>query len=883
MFGFTKRPLFLIAWKNLKTYPVRIFLTTSSIILGVAVIIASNIFSESNKSAFDNLFTGIYEGVDLVVQPVQEDFAQGFSGDGGQGPISFEVKKIPDDKIQEIQNLPSVKAAWGEILGYAQYIKFGPRKDCHALVQDCPRETILVQNGFAPTFGAAWDNNPYAAQWSLVEGEPPTNIKEVVMDVLTAENHGFAVGDFVTVLAGATPATFTISGIAEFANVGSPGGATFALFEFTTAQKLLDSQGKVNLINVVVEDNYDVNEVKDQIANLDRENLSVINAQEAAAEQADSIKQGLDFFNTILNVFAGIAIFVGAFIIQNTFRILLLQRTKELSLLRALGTSKRQIYRLVISESLFMSIVGSGLGIGLGIGLAVAVKEGLQYFEFGLPEGPLVLTTEAALTGLAIGITVTILSSLLPARKASQVSPMEAIRDSISTPKAKSLFIRLIFGTLISTLGFGMLFGVLFEFLDLPTLSSLQQVGFGAGIIFIGISVITPSITKPFVFVFEKLYNLIFGILGKLATENSKRTPRRTASTASALMIGLTLISLANVITTSFKAQAETLISEVILADYQVSAANVFASPGIPTGLSEELLELDEVTKLSRTRATVVGYNQRPLILGAVDETVFDLVKTDDIEGSREGFLEKDTIGILKQTAERESLSVGDEVLLTIPEQGEKAFTVSYIFDWTTQPPAEFFVLLENNSFFSDESLDTELYFNVNEKTPEVEEKINSIVDGYPGVEIRDEDGLVEEANNQIQLLLNVIYGFLSISIFVALFGITNTLSLSVYERTREIGLMRAIGTYRKQIRRMIFIESSIISIFGAALGTGLGIFFAWSLIQTLADDGFTVFAVSIQQTFLWIGISIIAGVVAAILPAIRASRQNILEAISYE
>ena len=883
MFGFTKRPLFLIAWKNLKTYPVRIFLTTSSIILGVAVIIASNIFSESNKSAFDNLFTGIYEGVDLVVQPIQEDFAQGFSGDGGQGPISFEVKKIPDEKIQEIENLPSVKAAWGEVLGYAQFIKFGPRQDCHALVKECPRETILIQNGFAPTFGAAWDSNPYAQQWALVEGQPPTNIKEVVMDVVTAENHGFAVGDKVTVLAGATPATFTVTGIAEFANVGSPGGATFALFEFKTAQRLLDSRGKVDLINVVIEDNFDINDVKNQITNLDAENLNVINAQEAAAEQADSIKQGLDFFNTILNVFAGIAIFVGAFIIQNTFRILLLQRTKELSLLRALGTSKRQIYRLVISESLFMSVIGSGLGIGLGIGLAVAVKAGLQYFEFGLPDGPLVLTSEAALIGLAIGITVTILSSLLPARKASQVSPMEAIRDSVSTPKGKSLFVRLVFGSLISTVGFGMLFGVLFEFLDLPTLSALQQVGFGAGIIFIGISVITPSITKPFVFLFEKIYNLLFGILGKLATENSKRTPRRTASTASALMIGLTLISLANVITTSFKAQAETLISEVILADYQVSAANVFASPGIPTGLSEELLELEEVTKLSRTRATVVGYNQRPLILGAVDETVFDLVKTDDIEGSREDFLKKDTIGILRPTAEREELSVGDEVSLTIPEEGEKVFTVSYIFDWTTQPPAEFFVLLENNSFFTDESLDTELYFNVNEKTPELEAKINAIVDGYPGVEIRDEDGLVEEANNQIQLLLNVIYGFLSISIFVALFGITNTLSLSVYERTREIGLMRAIGTYRKQIRRMIFIESSIISIFGAALGTGLGIFFAWSLIQTLADEGFTVFAVSIPQTLLWIGIAIIAGVIAAILPAIRAARQNILEAISYE
>ena len=871
MFGFTKRPLFLIAWKNLKTYPVRIFLTTSSIILGVAVIIASNIFSESNKSAFDNLFTGIYEGVDLVVQPIQEDFAEGFSGDGGQGPISFDVKKIPDQRIEEISNLPSVKAAWGEVLGFAQFIKI------------VDGETVLISNGFAPTFGAAWDSNPYAAQWSLVKGNPPTNTKEVVMDVVTAENHDFSVGDRVTVLAGATPASFTIVGIAEFANVGAPGGATFALFEFRTAQKLLDSRGEVDLINVVIENNYDINDVKAEITKLDSENLNVINAQEAAAEQADSIKQGLDFFNTILNVFAGIAIFVGAFIIQNTFRILLLQRTKELSLLRALGTSKRQIYRLVISESLFMSVIGSGLGIALGIGLAVAVKEGLQYFEFGLPDGPLVLTTEAAITGLIIGITVTILSSLLPARKASQVSPMEAIRDSVSTPRRKSLFIRLIFGSLISVAGFGMLFGVLYDFLDLPTLSSLQQVGFGAGVIFIGISVITPSITKPFVFLFDKAYNLVFGILGKLATENSKRTPRRTASTASALMIGLTLISLANVITTSFKAQAESLISEVILADYQVSASNVFVSPGIPTGLSEELLELDEVTKLSRTRATVVGYNQRPLILGAVDETVFDLVKTDDISGNRKDFLKKDAIGILKQTAEREELFVGDEVVLTIPEEGERTFTVTYIFDWTTQPPAEFFVLLENNTFFADESLDTELYFNVNKKTPELEEKINAIVDEYPGVEVRDEDGLVEEANNQIQLLLNVIYGFLSISIFVALFGITNTLSLSVYERTREIGLMRAIGTYRKQIRRMIFIESSIISIFGAALGTGLGIFFAWSLIQTLADEGFTVFAVSIPQTILWIGIAIIAGVIAAILPAIRAARQNILEAISYE
>ena len=828
MFGFTKRPLLLIAWKNLKTYPVRIFLTTSSVILGVAVIIASSIFAESNKNAFDNLFSGIYEGIDLVVQPVQEGFAEGFEGNGGQGPISFDIKKISDSRIKEIQQIVGVKDAWGEVLGFAQFIK----------VVD--GETVLISNGFAPTFGGAWDTSPFAPQWRLTVGNPPTNTKEVVMDAVTAKNHDFTVGDKVTILAGATPATFTIVGIAEFANVGTPGGASFALFEFRTAQKLLDSIGEVDLINVVIENNADIEIVRNSISALDVENLNVINAQEAAAEQANSIKQGLDFFNTILNVFAGIAIFVGAFIIQNTFRIILLQRTKELSLLRALGTSKRQIYRLVISESLFMSIVGSGLGVGLGIGLAVAVKEGLKYFEFGLPDGPLVLTPSAAITGIAIGIIVTVLSSILPARKASQVSPLEAIRDSISTPKRKSLLLRLLLGSMVSLFGFVTLFGVLYEFLDLPSLTSLQQVGLGAAVIFIGISIITPSITKPFVLLFDKVYKLLFGILGKLATENSKRTPRRTASTASALMIGLTLISLANVITTSFKAQATELVEEVVLADYQVSAAQVFSSPGIPTGLSEELLALDEVTKLSRSRATIVGFEDRPLILGAVDETVFDLIKTEDIAGSKEAFLKQDAIGVLKQKAERDNIQIGDQITLTIPEKGDQTFTVSYIFDWSTPPPAEFFLLLNNHDFFTNDSLDTEIYFNVVEKSETVDKLINEIVDKYPGVAVRDQDGLVEEANNQIQQLLNVIYGFLSISIFVALFGISNTLSLSVYERTREIGLMRAIGTYRKQIRRMIFIESSIISIFGAFLGTSLGIFFAWSLIQALADEAWT-------------------------------------------
>ena len=353
MLGFTKRPLFLIAWKNLKTYPVRILLTTSSIILGVAVIIASSIFSESNKSAFDNLFSGIYEGIDLVVNPVQEDFAEGFGDSRGQGPLSFELKKIPDDRVQEIRDLPGVKDAWGEVFGFAQYIKV-VRAECrsHSYERDCT-ETIFISNGFAPTFGGSWDTSPYAKQWELIDGKAPENNKEVVMDKTTAENNNYSVGDRVTVLAGSTPASFSIVGIADFANVGSPGGATFALFELRTAQKLLDSRGQVDLINVVIEDNADMETVRASIENIDKGALDVINAQEAAAEQADGIKQGLNFFNTILNVFAGIALFVGAFIIQNTFRILLLQRTKELSLLRALGTSKNQIYRLVLSESIF--------------------------------------------------------------------------------------------------------------------------------------------------------------------------------------------------------------------------------------------------------------------------------------------------------------------------------------------------------------------------------------------------------------------------------------------------------------------------------------------------------------------------------------------------
>ena len=621
-------------------------------------------------------------------------------------------------KIEEINKIPGVKSAWGDVLGFAQYVK----------VVD--GETVLISNGFAPTFGAAWDTSPYASQWELLSGRPPVNNKELVMDKVTAENNEFNIGDKVTVLAGAIPATFKIVGIAQFSEVGSPGGATFALFEFRTAQKLLDSEGVVDLINVVIELNADIEEVRLNIESLDPGNLSVIDAQEAAAEQANNIKQGLDFFNTILNVFAGIAIFVGAFIIQNTFRILIFQRTKELALLRALGTSRRQVYRLVLSESLFMSIIGSGLGIGLGIGLAVLVKEGLNRFNFGLPEGPLVLTPSAAIIGAVVGVSVTVLSSLLPAIRASKVSPMEAIREGFSQPKKKSLVKRLLVGLLTTSLGFSLLFGTIFDFFEVPGLSSLRQVGIGAAITFVGIAILAPSFSKPFISIFHYIYIFFFKILGKLSIENSKRTPRRTAATASALMIGLTLITLANVITTSFKAQSESLIKGVVLADYQISAAQVFVSPGVPAGLGEELLKLDEVTELGRVRATVAAFEDSPILLGGLDEAIFKLIKTKDISGDISKFREENTLGVLKQKAERDNLSIGDSLLLYIPEKGEINFEIGYIFDWTTPPPAELFLLLDNYDFLKNETLDTELYLNVKEKNGQ---KVSSLTGGESG------------------------------------------------------------------------------------------------------------------------------------------------------
>ena len=430
------------------------------------------------------------------------------------------------------------------------------------------------------------------------------------------------------------------------------------------------------------------------------------------------------------------------------------KRTKELALLRALGTSRRQVYRLVLSESLFMSIIGSALGIGLGIGLAVLVKEGLNRFNFGLPEGPLVLTPSAAIIGAVVGVSVTVLSSLLPAIRASKVSPMEAIREGFSQPKKKSLVKRLLVGLLTTSLGFTLLFGTIFDFFEVPGLSSLRQVGIGAAITFVGIAILAPSFSKPFISLFHYIYIFFFKILGKLSIENSKRTPRRTAATASALMIGLTLITLANVITTSFKAQSESLIKGVVLADYQISAAQVFVSPGVPAGLGEELLKLEEVTELGRVRATVAAFEDSPILLGGVDEAIFNLIKTKDISGDINKFREENTLGVLKQKAERDNLSIGDSLTLYIPEEGEINFEIGYIFDWTTPPPAELFLLLDNYDFLKNETLDTEIYLNVKEKNDSTYNKIDSLVNEYPGVAFRDQDGLIEEANTQIQSLL---------------------------------------------------------------------------------------------------------------------------------
>ena len=843
------------ALKSLLARKVRLLLTTIAIVLGVAFVSGTLVLTDTALSAFDDLFGDLFARTDVVVQA--EVAFDDIAGGGGGGSAQ-ERNPIPEEFLPRIEELPDVAAANGSVNGFAQVID--------------PKTNEVISGGGAPTIGSSWD--PDVSAFDL-RGEAPQGPDEVVIDADTVEEAGFEIGDEVRIVTSLDVAPYRLTGVIEIPP-GATIGATLAAFQLETAQRLFDRQGSYDQIYVAGREGVDAGAVARQIQAILPDGYQAITATDAAAEQTEQVREGLGFLRTALLVFAFVALFVGAFVIFNTFNIVVTQRTRELGLLRALGATRRQVFRSVVLESAVVGLFASAVGLGAGIGLAVLLKKGLDAIGLELPPTPLAIKPTTIVAAFVVGTVVTVVASVSPARRAARVAPIEALREG-GVATSASLQRRSIVGGIVTVVGVGLIALGLFVAVPQPA----AFVGLGAMITFVGVAVLTPLFARPLASVIGMPARGL-GMTGRLGQENAKRNPRRTASTAAALMIGLGLVVFVSVFMTTLKASASETLDETLRADFILSASGF--QPFSPS-VARQLAERPEFAAVAPFRQAGAQINGGLTFIAGIDPaTADDVIDVPFDAGSWDALSEPGTVLIHKGPARAQSLGIGDDLPVTFARTGKQQLKIVGIYtdnrllgDYTTSL-AEY----EDNVA---EQLDFLVFVRAADgvSVDRARSVLDEVAGAFPNIEIDDQAQFKEEQNRLIDQVFGIVLVLLVLSVIISSFGIANTLALSIYERVRELGLLRAVGMQRRQLGWMIVLEAVIVSLLGAVLGIAIGILFGWAMQLALADLGVSAFAVPWGLLVVFAVVAAILGLIASIVPAVRASRIKVLEAISYE
>lgn len=842
--------------KNLRARKLRLLTTSIAVLLGVAFMAGTLVLTDTVQRSFDDLFADVNDGTDAVVRG---ESSQSSTESGEQRA------RIDASVIETVAAVDGVAAAEGQVQGYAQIV-------------GADGDAIGNVSTGAPTFGASWMQDDGLNAFDLVDGRAPAATTagapvEAVIDRGSASSGDLAVGDQTTVLTEAGPVPVTVVGIASFGEADNPGGASFAFFTPDEAQRLISQPGKIDSIGVVAEDGVSQSELVDRIDAVLPAGTEALTGKDITAEAQADARAGLSFFNTFLLSFAVIALFVGSFIIYNTFSILVAQRTKEMALLRALGASRRQVMRSVLLEAAVVGVIASALGLLAGIGVAAGLKALFAGMGIDIPAGSVVIASSTVVISAVAGIGVSLASALFPARRAAKVPPIAAMRD-VAVDAAAGSRRRVVSGVVISALGGAALAA------GLVGDAGFAIVGLGAGLVFIGVAVLGPVIARPVSSALGAPLRLM-GMSGKLARANAMRNPKRTSATASALMIGVALVSLITVMATSVKASINENVDQAFNGDFVVDSGS-YGFGGLSPQMAEQLNELPEVeaaTGIRVTAAIVDGGSTE--LLSADPVTVSDLFDLGSIEGSLSD-LGATQIAVQRDVAEAEGLSLGDTVPVEFVDTGEQQLTVAAIYE-EQQPAGDYFLGLPAFEANVANQLDFQVYINtVDGVSPaDAEGAIRTVTDQYPQADLQDVEGYKDAQGAQIDQMLNLVYALLALAIVIALIGIANTLALSIFERTRELGLLRAVGMSKRQLRAAIRGEAIIVALLGTALGLGIGVFFGWAVVTALAGEGITVFAIPGGQLGVVVVLAALAGVAAAVLPARRAARMDVLEAVS--
>jgi putative ABC transport system permease protein len=852
--------MFKATLKSLLARKLRLLLSGLAVVLGVMFVSGSFVLTDTLDRSFNNLFSTVYSGVD-----VQVGVKPKVAGDEGGAPDGT-GGTLPAGALQNAKSVAGVKTAIGDVTGSARAIGKNGK--------------VLTTAG-APRFGTGWQQDP-SGQVVVREGQPPQHDDEVILGAYLASTGQFKVGDDISVITLQPKKTFKVSGIYGYqGNRDSLGGELGMGFTVPVAQQLMLGQTDVySSITIVAADGVSQDELRNRVQTALGDAYQVKTGTELAKAQTDQIGEGLKFFNYILLGFAGVALFVGIFIIFNTFSIIVAQRTRELALMRAMGASRRQMISSVVLEAIVIGLIASVVGLGAGVGVGALLANFFSSFGGGsLKLAGIGVPSSAIISAFGVGIVVTVLAAIMPALRAARVAPVAAMREA-ATPD-RPLTKPTVAGGITLAVGAGMLG---YGFFGYPGDARLWMIMGGVLVCFIGVSLLTPLISRPVVSVIGKL--MAWSMPGTLGRRNSARNPRRTAVTAAALMVGIALITGVSVILTS----ATTSITKV--ADTQVKADLIISgeSGGGDVPASFDRATLDKVDALQGVKVAFGLSGDAALIDGKRKgvQSVTDVPAMQELFGLRAtqgafGVLTDKQLAIDEENAQERNLHSGSTVSIQLAKGEPQTYTVAVVY---AKNDVFRGVVLPGSAIenFSLPQL-TNAFVQVTPGTSvaDVQHRVEPLFADNPEVSVQDRSAFVKQQASQFDTVLLMIQILLALAIIIAVLGVINTLALSVIERTRELGLLRAIGMRRAQVMRMITVESVVISVFGALLGlvvgTGLGV----ATVRALKDEGFSDLGIPWTQMGSYLLIAAVVGVVAAILPAIRAARLNVLDAISYE
>ncbi|MWA15393.1 ABC transporter permease [Streptomyces sp. BA2] len=840
----------------------RLLLSALAVILSVAFVAGSLIFSDTVARTFDRLFAST--SADVTVEP-KENLDEAVPS--GQTPT---VPAKLADRLKEVDGVARtrVDAAVENIT-----------------VVDSENDPVGPTTG-APTIATNWyvtDRSPV----ELTSGHAPRGKDQALLDADTADKKDVEIGDTLTVLA--APGSFKVEvvGIVTFTTT-NPGAALVFLDTPTAQRELLGDKDAATGISVDASAGVSDTELKRRLAAELGSGYDLKTADEQAESAASELGGFLDVIKYVMLGFAGIAVLVGIFLIVNTFSMLIAQRTRELGLLRALGADRRQVRRSVLTEALLLGVVGSTVGLAAGIGLAAGLIELMGAFGMNLKSTEMVIGWGTPVASYVVGVGVTFVAAYLPARRAAHVSPMAALADAEIAGVGRPLKIRAVVGAVVGAAGAAALVGCATAE---KTSSAASLLGLGLVLTLIATVIAGPLLVRPVIRVLGGAFPALFGSVGRMSQRNALRNPRRTGATAAALMVGLALVSGMSVASASMTKSFDEQIDKTLGADFVVQNSNFMP-------FSQEITEKVKDTggaglvvrqRFAPVKVSMPDGKSVETTAAGYDPRLDDVARVTYVDGGTARALAPGSIAMQRDFARDHKARMGSKLPVEFPDGRKTELTVGALTD---QPGAEGFGV-EGGIFFGMETVeefvpggqDSALYVNAASGTePDtLRDRLEKTLDPYPQVQVRDQADYKELIREQIAVMLYLVYALLGLAIIIAVLGVVNTLALSVVERTREIGLLRAIGLARRQLRRMIRLESVVIAVFGALLGLALGLVWGVAAQQVLALQGMTAFAIPWTTVIAVLIGSVVVGLAAALLPALRASRMNVLAAIAHE